>query len=78
VGRKSLGRLEISPCTKVCVVDPQAGLCIGCGRSLPEIGGWAGYSDAERRRLMAELPRRLAALRLPRPTPGGAARGGTR
>jgi predicted Fe-S protein YdhL (DUF1289 family) len=65
-----------TPCTKVCVVDRQAGLCIGCGRSLAEIGGWAGYSDAERRRLMAELPRRLTALRLRQLTPGGAVRGG--
>ena len=51
-----------TPCTKVCVVHPTAGLCVGCGRSLAEIGGWTQLSDAERRRVMAELPRRLAAL----------------
>ncbi len=52
----------ISPCIKVCVVDPVSGLCIGCGRSLAEIGGWLDFSDAERRALMAVLPARLAAL----------------
>jgi len=65
-----------TPCTKVCVVDPQSGLCIGCGRTVAEIGRWAGFSDAERRRLMTELPRRLTTLR--RRVAGGAARRGTR
>jgi len=54
----------ISPCEKICVVDPASGLCQGCGRSLAEIGGWMSYSDAERARVMAELPKRLDAMRL--------------
>jgi len=54
----------ISPCEKICVVDPASGLCQGCGRSLTEIGGWMSYSDAERARVMAELPKRLDAMRL--------------
>ena len=29
-----------SPCVRVCAVDGQTGLCLGCGRSLQEIGGW--------------------------------------
>jgi hypothetical protein len=29
-----------SPCNKVCVIDAACGLCIGCGRSLAEVGGW--------------------------------------
>jgi uncharacterized protein len=52
-----------SPCTKVCTVDPHSGLCEGCGRSLDEIGQWMSLSEDERRRIMAELPDRLAALR---------------
>jgi predicted Fe-S protein YdhL (DUF1289 family) len=67
-----------SPCTKVCVVDPQARLCIGCGRSLAEIGGWTGLSVAERRRIMVELPQRLATLSRRRPPPAGLVRGGVR
>ncbi len=51
-----------SPCNKVCVVDPASRLCIGCGRTLAEIGGWIGFTPEERRRIMAELPARLAAL----------------
>jgi predicted Fe-S protein YdhL (DUF1289 family) len=51
-----------SPCNKVCTVDPISGLCIGCGRSLAEIESWIRYSADERAGIMAELPRRLAAL----------------
>ena len=52
----------ISPCEKICSVDPNSGLCVGCGRNLAEIERWAKYSDAERRLVMAELPQRLEAM----------------
>lgn len=52
----------LSPCIKVCVIDAVSGLCIGCGRTLTEIGSWIRLSDAERRTVMAALPERLAAL----------------
>jgi predicted Fe-S protein YdhL (DUF1289 family) len=51
-----------SPCNNVCAIDPACGLCVGCGRSLDEIANWLGMSDADRARVMTELPRRLAAL----------------
>jgi len=51
-----------TPCTKVCVVDPVSGLCRGCRRSLSEIASWTSLSVEERRRVMAELPSRLAAV----------------
>jgi uncharacterized protein len=51
-----------SPCKRVCVVHPAARLCVGCGRSLDEIGRWIGLSSAERSRIMGQLPARLAAL----------------
>ena len=54
-----------TPCNKVCVLDAASGLCIGCGRTGAEIGSWIGKTAEERRRIMAELPARLAAL--PRP-----------
>ena len=38
----------ISPCIKLCTIDPATGLCAGCGRSLREIGAWLSYSHAER------------------------------
>jgi uncharacterized protein len=47
-----------SPCVKVCQMDPSRGLCLGCGRTLDEIARWGSMSDAERERVMAELPRR--------------------
>ena len=40
-------------------MDPQRGLCLGCARTLDEIARWGTLSDAERERIMAELPRRL-------------------
>ena len=51
-------RAVATPCTKVCFVDNESGLCLGCFRTLDEIGGWASYSDRERERLMAMLPHR--------------------
>jgi hypothetical protein len=51
-----------SPCNRVCVVHPSLGLCIGCGRSLDEIARWSDFATAERARIMAQLPPRLAAL----------------
>ncbi len=62
-------RPSTSPCNKICTVEPVSGLCIGCGRSLAEITNWIGYSDDERSRIMAELPRRLASLRQPNANP---------
>jgi predicted Fe-S protein YdhL (DUF1289 family) len=59
----------ISPCEKICTVDPGSGLCSGCGRSLEEIASWTSYSDAERARVMQELPRRLTAMGLGRTPP---------
>ena len=47
-----------TPCIKVCVMDLQTHRCRGCYRSLEEIGRWGAMSDAERDRIMAELPRR--------------------
>ncbi|MBI3435538.1 MAG: DUF1289 domain-containing protein [Proteobacteria bacterium] len=52
----------LSPCRKTCVLDPASRLCEGCGRSATEIESWTRYDDAERARVMADLPRRLATL----------------
>ncbi|MEZ5839481.1 MAG: DUF1289 domain-containing protein [Hyphomicrobiales bacterium] len=55
-----------SPCTKVCTMDPRTGLCLGCSRTLEEIGAWGQLSEGERQRIMAGLPlrREEAARRL--------------
>ena len=57
-----------SPCTRVCILDPGSGFCLGCGRSGEEIGGWSTATPLERRNVMAELPARLARLG-PLPSP---------
>jgi predicted Fe-S protein YdhL (DUF1289 family) len=50
-----------TPCVKICTLEAGAGLCLGCGRTVEEIAGWGTMSAGERRRIMAELPARLAA-----------------
>lgn len=52
-----------TPCVKVCIVDPESSLCLGCFRTLMEIGGWARFSEDERSALMAELPTRRSRIR---------------
>tara|TARA_R110002073_G_scaffold126503_5_gene271255 strand:+ start:642 stop:866 length:225 start_codon:yes stop_codon:yes gene_type:complete len=49
-----------TPCVKVCFVDPAAGLCVGCFRTMDELGRWTKYSDAEREAILAALPQREA------------------
>lgn len=57
-------RREIeSPCVKVCVVHPQARICVGCHRTLEEIGAWSSMDREERRQIVEELPGRKALLR---------------
>lgn len=51
-----------TPCVNICLLDNETGLCVGCGRTLAEIAGWAGMSDAERRAVMAALPMRIERL----------------
>ena len=52
-----------TPCVKVCVVDGESGLCLGCLRTLGEVAAWTGYSDAERAEIMAQLPARRGRIR---------------
>lgn len=50
----------LSPCIGVCTLDAD-GYCVGCLRTMGEIGAWRSYSDAERLRFIREiLPRREA------------------
>jgi predicted Fe-S protein YdhL (DUF1289 family) len=62
-----------TPCIKICVVDPETGFCIGCGRTRGEIGGWLGLSPDERRGVMAELPERVQGLTRRKSRRGGRA-----
>ncbi len=51
-----------SPCVKLCVVHPEARICVGCFRSIEEIAGWSRMTPEERRAIMAELPSRAPRL----------------
>ena len=51
-----------TPCVNVCLLDNETGLCVGCGRTVQEIAGWASLSPEWRRAIMAKLPARLAQL----------------
>jgi uncharacterized protein len=51
-----------TPCVKICVVEPETGFCIGCGRTRGEIASWLGMTPAERSITMRELPERVATL----------------
>ena len=52
-----------SPCVKICVVHPVERICVGCLRTIDEIGGWGRMSPEERRAVMADLPSRAPRLR---------------
>ena len=51
-----------SPCVKLCVVHPEARICVGCFRSIDEISGWSRLSAEERRAIMDDLPARAPRL----------------
>lgn len=59
-----------TPCVQVCVVDGPSSLCLGCYRTLEEIGRWSRLEPYERERIMAELPSRAGRIAPGRLTPG--------
>ena len=44
-----------SPCTSVCTIDDETGLCAGCYRTLDEIAGWIDLSSEQKRTLLSTL-----------------------
>jgi len=56
-----------SPCVGVCVLDEGEGLCVGCGRTIAEIGNWLKFDDAERAAVFTQLESRLEKMKA-RPT----------
>ena len=51
-----------TPCIKICVIEPETGFCIGCGRTRGEIADWLGMTPRDRHGIMMALPERLATL----------------
>ena len=48
-----------SPCIRVCVIDGATNLCLGCGRTLPEIASWGRKTEDERIAIMETLSERM-------------------
>lgn len=53
----------VTPCIKVCFVDPESGLCLGCFRTTGEVAGWLSMTSDRRAEVMAELPGRRTLIR---------------
>jgi uncharacterized protein len=51
-----------TPCIKVCAIDAATGWCLGCGRTLPEIGRWVGLGAEGRDQVIDLLPERILKL----------------
>ncbi len=52
----------LSPCVQICRIDPLLRLCLGCGRTLDEIGRWSKLTDPQRLMVMGQLPTRMKSL----------------
>ncbi|MEM7597092.1 MAG: DUF1289 domain-containing protein [Pseudomonadota bacterium] len=52
-----------SPCVRLCVVHPEAGICTGCYRTMDEIRDWSAMTPALRREIMDGLPDRAGLLK---------------
>jgi uncharacterized protein len=50
-----------TPCIRICQIDSVTGLCIGCGRTLAEIGEWGRMPEDTRRAVMDTLAERMDA-----------------
>lgn len=51
-----------SPCVSVCTMDRASGLCIGCLRTIQEIGAWRVMTMAEKRATVAACAERAKAI----------------
>jgi predicted Fe-S protein YdhL (DUF1289 family) len=48
----------ITPCVKICKIDPHTEMCVGCKRYVEEIEFWSGLTDEERFAIMIKLMER--------------------
>lgn len=52
-----------SPCVKLCTIHPEAKICLGCYRTLEEIGTWSRLTPQARSDIMDDLPNRAPLLK---------------
>lgn len=60
-----------TPCIKICVIEPESGFCIGCGRTRGEIASWLGMTASDRQQVMGALSERVSTLTLRKGRRGG-------
>ncbi len=51
-----------SPCKNICAIDSPSGLCVGCGRTLSEIGEWASASPERKQQILSMLAERMQTI----------------
>jgi uncharacterized protein len=54
-------RRVMSPCIGICTLDRKSGFCLGCKRTVEEIGRWMMMDDPERQKVIDQLPARKIA-----------------
>ncbi len=54
----SQGRRTLSPCKGICMMDPRGTYCLGCKRTIDEIGRWTTMDESERQKIVKEIPAR--------------------
>ncbi|MEL6822507.1 MAG: DUF1289 domain-containing protein [Calditrichota bacterium] len=47
-----------SPCIRICRIDEEKQVCIGCLRTLNEIASWGSYTEAEKLRVYEHISNR--------------------
>lgn len=52
-----------SPCIKICSIHREEHICVGCLRTMDEIGGWSQMSPEQRQAVVDDLPSRAQRLR---------------
>ena len=57
----SMLRRVTSPCIGICKLDQPSGFCIGCKRTIEEIGRWQMLEDPARQAIIDQLPSRKIA-----------------
>lgn len=55
--RPDRGERPLSPCILICTLDDDE-VCVGCGRSLKQISGWALMSKDEQWAVVEQLAQR--------------------
>ena len=51
-------RRIMSPCIGICTLERKTALCLGCKRTINEIGRWASLDDVQRQAILDQLPGR--------------------